>query len=193
MNDTTGNVKYVTVGNLLTASRLALLPLGIAGIALKLGYVAVAAMALALITDLLDGRVSRRMGTASEFGGNLDSTVDFLFLHLFFIAFYAAHYIHTYQFIVIYVSMLATLATQFIGNLVSSQKKVMKTVFSKPTGALEYLYLLFLVVRLVLPKWDALDIVDLTIFGLIAVFVTLHVSECVAQLRSLAAQPASEG
>lgn len=193
MGDPVRQVKYVTLGNMFTASRLVLLPIGIAGIAHEIGWLTAAAMALALITDLLDGRVSRRMGTASEFGANLDSIVDFLFLNLFFIAFYATHEIRTYQFIVVYISLLATLATQFITTLVSSQNKVAKTKYSKPAGAFQYLYLLFLGARLVLPPYSALKVVDVTIFALIVVFVALHVYECVALLRVLSKPQTSEG
>jgi len=178
-------VKYVTAGNILTISRLILLPVIIAGIALNIGYMSVIGMGLAMLTDLLDGRVSRYLKQASEFGANLDSTVDFIFLHLLFVAFYATHIIHTYQFVVIYVAMLMTLAGQFMANLVSDRGEVIKTVFSKPTGAFEYLYLLFLVVRLVIPNTTPVMVIDMVIFTAIAVFVVLHLWESAVCLRLL--------
>jgi phosphatidylglycerophosphate synthase len=177
------DVKYITAGNILTISRLVLLPIIIAGIALRIGYMSVIGMALAMLTDLLDGRVSRYLKQASEFGANLDSTVDFIFLHLLFVAFYAAHVIHTYQFIIIYLAMLMTLAGQFMANLVSDRGEVIKTKFSKPTGAFEYLYLLFLVVRLVIPNTIPVMVVDSVIFTLIAVFVVLHLWESIECLK----------
>ena len=185
-------VKYVTAGNILTASRLVMLPVIIAGIALKLGYLAVVGMALAMLTDLLDGRISRRLGQASEFGANLDSTIDFIFLHLLFVAFYAVHLIHTYQFLVIYVAMLMTLAGQFMANLVAERGQVVKTVFSKPTGAFEYLYLLFLVLRLVIPNTTVVMIVDLVIFTFIAIFVVLHLWESYVCLKILSKPAAGQ-
>ncbi|MCX6344881.1 MAG: CDP-alcohol phosphatidyltransferase family protein [Armatimonadetes bacterium] len=179
------NVRYCTIGNALTASRLVLLPIIIAGIALNMGYVAVVAMGLALLSDLLDGRVSRYLKQASEFGAALDSTVDFIFLHLLFVAFYAAHVIHTYQFLVIYAAMLMTLAVEFMANLVSDRAEVVKTRFSKPVGAFEYLYLLFLVVRLVIPNTTNVMIVDLVIFAAIALCVVLHLWESCVCLKLL--------
>lgn len=182
------DIKYFTVGNALTASRLVLLPVIIAGIALKIGYLAVIAMGLALLTDLLDGRISRRLNQASEFGGNLDSSIDFIFLHLLFIAFYAVHIIHTYQFIVIYVAMLMTLAGQFTANLVAGNGQLVKTVYSKATGAFEYLYLLFLVIRLVIPDMFAVQVADLFIFSFVAVFVALHICESAVYFKQLGNQ-----
>lgn len=180
-------INYFTIGNALTISRLVLLPVIIAGIALKIGYLAVIGMALALVTDLLDGRVSRYLKQASEFGGALDSTTDFIFLHLLFVSFYATHIIHTWQFIVIYLAMLMTLATELSANIIASKGKVIKTVFSKPVGALEYLYLLFLVTRLVLPESlaDIVRIVDLSIFVPLTAVVLLHLGESVSCIKIL--------
>lgn len=184
-NEMQNDVKYFTIGNLLTISRLVLLPIIIAGIALPMGYMAVIGMGVALLTDLLDGRVSRYLKQASEFGANLDSTVDFIFLHLLFVAFYAANIIQTHQFVIIYVAMLMTLAGQFMANLVSDRGEVIKTIFSKPTGAFEYLYLLFLVIRLVIPETQTVMIIDCIIFAAIAVCVVLHIWESIACLRIL--------
>lgn len=177
------DIKYITAGNILTASRLVLLPVIIAGIALEIGYMAVIGMGVALLTDLLDGRVSRYLKQQSEFGANLDSTVDFIFLNLLFVAFYAVHAMHTYQFVVIYLAMLVTLASQFAGNLVSDRGVVVKTVFSKPAGAFEYLYLLLLVLRLVIPNTTPVRIIDLCIFTFIAIFVILHIWESILLLK----------
>lgn len=179
--DKTTGVKILTLGNMLTLARLALLPAIIAGIALGNGWLAVGAMAAALVTDLLDGRVSRRMGTASEFGGNLDSTIDFVLLHGVFIAFYAAHVIGTGQFLVIYTVMLATLALNFVG----SGGGVVKTKFGKPTGALEYAYLLFLVAMQVIKGNSITTIANWVIFGAIAAVGIVYIAECIIRLKKL--------
>ena len=102
----------ITAGNMLTAARLVLLPVIVAGIACRLGYLTVAAMAAALVTDLLDGRLARRFKQASAFGRTLDSTIDFVLIYSLFIAFYAAGRLATYQFAVIYVAMLTNLMLQ---------------------------------------------------------------------------------
>lgn len=185
------SVRFFTIGNALTVSRLVLLPAIIAGIALHIGYLAVVAMGLALLTDLLDGKVSRYLKQASEFGARLDSTTDFVFLHLLFVAFYAVHVIHTYQFLVIYAAMLVTMSVESMANIASGRAKMPKTRFSKPTGAFEYLYLLFLVVRLVIPNTKPVMLVDSAIFAAIAICVVLHLWESACCLKTLC-KPATE-
>lgn len=181
----TAGIKILTVGNALTLARLVLLPIIIAGIALNIGYLSVAGMAAAMATDLLDGRISRRMGTASDFGRNLDSSIDFILLHSIFIAFYAVHKIHTAQFAVIYTVMLSTLALQMVTSSVAEDKGVIRTKFGKPTGAFEYSYLLFLVIRQVLTPAPMLEWINWGIFGGIALFGVMYIFECIARLKKL--------
>ncbi|OFX16685.1 MAG: hypothetical protein A2Z18_03955 [Armatimonadetes bacterium RBG_16_58_9] len=188
-NGKPGSVRLFTVGNGFTLSRLVLLPIAISGIALDMGYLAVAGMALALISDLLDGRISRRLGTASDFGKNLDSTVDFVLLYSLFITFYAAGRLATYQFAVIYLAMLATLTLQLLSSGVKSDNAVIRTTFGKPAGALQYTYLLILVAREVAPRQTVLALVGSVLFGILAAAIGLYVIECVVRVRKLIASP----
>ena len=185
-NQEPGRVRLFTVGNSLTLARLVLLPVVIAGIAMNMGYLAVAAMAAALVTDLLDGRVSRKLGTASDFGRDLDSTIDFVLLHSLFIAFYAAGRMTIYQFAVIYAAMLATLMLQLVTSGAKSDNGVIRTRFGKPVGGLEYLYVLMLVARELPFRQTALALASDALFGLLAVAAVLYVVECVAKIRKLA-------
>lgn len=177
--------KFFTAGNILTIARLVLLPVIVAGIALDKGWLAVGAMGAALVTDLLDGRVSRKLGTASEFGRNLDSTIDFILLHLVFIAFYAAGRIFTYQFAIVYTAMLATLALNMLSSSVSEESGVVKTKFGKPVGAVEYGLLLLLVVREVAEKNQALGYVITALFAVLGVLVVLYIVECCSRIKGL--------
>lgn len=71
------------MANLLTAVRLALavpFALFIAKEDTAYAPLAALAMAIAIATDLLDGRVARRRRTASAWGGTFDHTADFLFV-----------------------------------------------------------------------------------------------------------------
>lgn len=178
-------IRLFTLGNMLTIARLVLLPVIIAGIALGAGYVAVAGMAAALLTDLLDGRVSRRLGTASEFGRNLDSTIDFVLLHSLFIALFAAGRLVTYQFAIIYVAMLATLVLQMLSNSAAPEKGLVRPKFGKPTGALEYTYLLFLIVREILPVSSVVGIVNTVIFSALDASALIYILECMIKVRRL--------
>lgn len=178
--------KLTTIGNLLTLARLVLLPIIIVGITAKLGYLTVAAMAVALVTDLLDGRMARKFNQQSMFGRTLDSTVDFVLIYSLFIAFYAAGRLETYQFIVIYVAMLTNLMLQ-ISNLGTGEAEtVVRTKFLKLTGALQYLYLLFLVAREVLPQGNTIvEYVNLGLFIALAAAVAISSAECIVKLRQM--------
>jgi phosphatidylglycerophosphate synthase len=69
-----------TLANALTLARLALAPGLVAAILADLAGVAAAIFALAVATDLLDGRVARRRAEASALGGALDHAVDAAFV-----------------------------------------------------------------------------------------------------------------
>ncbi len=67
----------------LTAIRLLLvLPIGLllASHEARAPMIAAVVVVVAIATDLLDGRVARRLGTASALGGTFDHTTDFLFV-----------------------------------------------------------------------------------------------------------------
>jgi len=175
----------VTIPNVLTAARLVLLPIIVAGIATEHGWVAVVAMGIGLVTDLLDGRIARRMRTTTAFGKSLDSTVDFVFIYSLFIALYAAGHLATYQFAVLYLAMLSILAVQVATMGAGGAESITGTRLGKPTGALQFLYLLFLVALLVAPPSPALNAVGTVFFGVLAVAIVLNTIECAALLRKL--------
>lgn len=176
--------KYVTIGNGLTVARLFLLPVIVAGIATHHGWLAVGGMAAALVTDLLDGRVSRRLGQASAFGATLDSTIDFVLIFSLFIAFYASGRLETYQFVILYISMLSNLMLQ-LGSMGSGKVDVVRTVTGKIAGALQYTYLLFLVVCEVLPKGHVLHTANLVMFWLLAAAIALSTVRFLTRLKDI--------
>jgi phosphatidylglycerophosphate synthase len=68
--------RWVTRANALTALRLAAAPALAAAIACEAAGAAASLFALAVATDLLDGRVARRYGEVSPLGGLLDHASD---------------------------------------------------------------------------------------------------------------------
>lgn len=171
----------LTPANALTLSRLLLLPLIIIGVREGIGWLTAGAMLAAVITDLTDGRLARRMNNASPLGGMLDSAVDFVLIYGVFIALYAAGRLAAWQFAVIYLAMLLTLAVQ--GMSLVTGGALARTRLGKPTGAVQYGYLLFLIAREVLPKITWLPWVDYSIFAVLAVLVLCSVVECVSRLK----------
>jgi CDP-diacylglycerol--glycerol-3-phosphate 3-phosphatidyltransferase len=164
----------LTLANALTSARLILLPVIIGGIVSNHGYLTVGAMGAVIATDLLDGTIARRRGEASPFGQTLDSTVDFVLIYSLFIAFYASGRLATYQFAVIYVAMLTTFLLQLWSLADSDVAGVVRTRSGKVTGALQYAYLVFLVVREVLPGTRAVATADMVLVSSVG---------CVMRLR----------
>ena len=182
----------ITAANALTFVRLVLLPFIIFGIATNNGWFAVIAMAVALLTDLADGRVARRLGQASEFGKTLDSTIDFVFIYALFIALYAGGQMQTNQFIIIYLSMLSILTLQLFATAVGAGDDEARTKFGKPAGAFQYLYLLWLVAAMVLPDVGWTFGVHNVLFVLVGVTVAINSSECVQTIERLSAAASPE-
>ncbi len=177
-------VSVLTPANLLTYSRLILLPVVIVGVATRSGYLAVGAMVVLWITDLLDGRIARLMKQAGAFGKTLDSTVDFVLIYSLFITFYAAGRLATYQFAFLYLAMLTILSLQF-ALTAAGRDEVASTTLGKVTGALQYLYLLFLVAMEVIPKSRIVSIVNIVLFAALALAIVLNSIQCVAAMRNI--------
>ncbi|HEU4430996.1 MAG TPA: CDP-alcohol phosphatidyltransferase family protein [Myxococcota bacterium] len=72
--------KLATRANALTLARLALAPLLAWAICTHAAQLALACFALAVASDLADGRVARRFGEASPLGGFLDHATDATFV-----------------------------------------------------------------------------------------------------------------
>lgn len=185
-----GGPPLITPANLLTVSRLVFLPAVIIGIVARLGWLAVGAVALTVVSDLLDGRVARRMRQSSPAGGTLDSVIDFVFIYALFITLYAAGRMTLLQFLVIYLAMLFTFLMQVITMIAAGGGATTRTRFGKPAGALQYAYLLFLVIREVLPVHSWLATANTALFLLLAIAILLSCIECVVLLSRLRRAPA---
>jgi phosphatidylglycerophosphate synthase len=171
----------VTPANLLTFSRLLLLPVVMAGIVTHHGYLTVAAMTVLWTTDLLDGRLARWLGQAGAFGKTLDSTVDFVLIYSLFITFYAAGRLASYQFAVLYLAMLTILALQF-AQMAGGSGGAASTALGKATGALEYGYLLFLVAREVMRPSPGLATTNTVFFAVLALAIVLNSALCIVSV-----------
>jgi phosphatidylglycerophosphate synthase len=185
--------RIVTVANILTFARLVLLPVVIVGIATDNGWLAVGAMFAAWVTDLLDGRFARRMNQVETFGKALDSTVDFALIYCLFIAFYAAGRLATYQFAFLYMAMLSILSLQLFLTAIKRGDEVASTRLGKPTGALQYLYLLFLVVLEVLPENSTIDMAHHIYFNILALAIVANTVEIILLMARLSKAPAEPG
>jgi len=185
-NESTGARKLLTIANGLTYARLVLLPFVIGGLVTDNGWLVVGAMFLAWFTDLLDGRVARKMGQGgTPFGKALDSTVDFAFIYCLFIAFYAAGRLATYNFAFLYLAMITILSLQLVLTGTGRDEEVATTRLGKPTGALQYAYLLFLAALEVLPESDIIATVHMVYFVVLALAIVANSIECILVMRNI--------
>ena len=187
---------FATPANLLTFSRLIFLPVVIYGLVTEQHWVAVGAMFLAWLTDLLDGRIARLMRQGgSRFGKALDSTIDFALIYCLFIAYYASGRLEHYQFAFLYLAMLSILTLQFFLEGTGQEGEVATTGLGKPTGALQYLYLLILVVLEIPavrePAWVATA--HQVYFTILAAAIVLNTVEIAVRVARMGAQTQREG
>jgi len=183
---------FATPANLLTFSRLIFMPVVIYGLVTDQHWVVVAAMFVAWLTDLADGRVARLMGQGgSRFGKALDSTVDFALIYCLFIAFYVAGRLTHLQFGVLYLAMLSILTLQFFLEGTGQEGEVATTRLGKPTGALQYAYLLILAVLEIpgLREIPWVQTANSIYFGIMAVAIILNAGEIAVMLVRMKARP----
>jgi len=175
----------LTIGVMFTLSRLLLLPVIIAGVALKIGWLSAGATSAAVLSDLADGGIARLRGEWTQAGKDLDSVVDFVLIHSVYIAFYATGNIPTYQFAVIYITMLMTLLVFFV-HTSKGNEGLADTKFSRPTGALEYGYLLYLVAGEVIRHSRLWEQAGFVLFAVLAAMALIFCVECVVLLKKTA-------
>ena len=180
------SLQVFTPANGFSYARLVLLPFVIGGVVTHHGWFTVTFMLLIWITDLVDGRLARRMGQQSSFGKTLDSTVDFTLIYALFIAFYAAGRVSTVMFVFLYLAMLAILTLQMVGAARGSGADIIGTTLGKLTGALQYAYLIFLVFLEVLPPAGWLHWLHTLYFILLAVTTVLFAAECLFKVLDMA-------
>ena len=73
-----GRAGWLTVANAVTLLRVAAIPLLVTAILSGAALAAASLYALAVVTDVVDGRLARRRGEASPLGGLLDHSADAL-------------------------------------------------------------------------------------------------------------------
>lgn len=170
----------VNISTVFTYTRLLILPVAIAAVTLGDYRLAAAAVGAAVLTDLADGGAATVLRQRSQFGKELDSTVDFVFIHCMFITLYATRHMPTYQFAVIYAAMLGTLTLQLVTGA-RGGSGVVRTTFGKTVGALEYAYLVLLVGGMALPRYASV-VPSTWLFGVLAAAIAVYLPECIVRI-----------
>ena len=91
------------------------------------------------LSDMVDGTVARRMGSASEFGARLDTVSDFVFMTVALIKFVPYLHIPIWLWIWIGVIAMMKLGNAFWGFVCTKKLILPHTVLNKVTGLLLFL------------------------------------------------------
>lgn len=180
------NPKF-TYADALSGARLVMLPYLLYGLASGLVGLAVTTFAAMAITDMIDGRIARKMGQSRDFGAVFDSTIDYVVIYSLFTTLFAVGVLPWWKWVVIFVPALFMGATQILYTLQAPDVMFAPAPFSKPVGQIQYVYLPFLLVRRFWLSAAWAQTVDHAVFLLLAVAIVLNTWDHAKTLRRLLA------
>jgi phosphatidylglycerophosphate synthase len=175
----------ITVADALTGVRLVILPYLLYALVRPRPGLAAVTFAAMVATDLVDGRIARRLGQAREFGGAFDSTVDFVVIYSIFTVFSAVGLLPWWKWAVIFFPGLLMAWTQAL-----QVRRARAVVFApapagKAVGQIQYVYLPFLLARRFWwPAGWALT-ADHILFALLAAAIAVNTVAYALTLRRL--------
>ena len=136
-----------TYADALTGSRLVMLPFLLYGLAARLSGLALVTLLAMLVTDLVDGRIARRLGQARPFGAALDSTIDFIVIYSLFTIFFVLGILPWWKWLLIMGPAVLMAVTQTISFLRADEVAFAPVVFGKLVGLIQFVYLPLLLAR----------------------------------------------
>jgi phosphatidylglycerophosphate synthase len=183
-----------TCADVLTGSRLLLLPFLLYALVAALPGLATATLAAMIATDLVDGRIARRSGQVRPFGAMLDSTVDFIVIYSLFTAFFAIGILVWWRWLVI-ATMGAVIAATQILSIRRGQALAFEPVrFGKLVGQVQFVYLPLLLVRTFWVRAAWIVTAEAAVFGALAVAIAASLVDHAGILHRLLStgQPRTE-
>jgi len=136
-----------TLADALTGARLIMLPYLIYALVRPLPGMAVATLAVMIGTDLVDGRIARRLGQARDFGAAFDSTVDFVLIYTMFTTLFLIGTLSWWKWAVIFFPGVLMLVTNLLQILRAGDFTLSPAPAGKLVGQLQFLYLPLLLGR----------------------------------------------
>lgn len=178
-----------TYADALTGARLIMLPYLIYALVTQLAGVAVVTLLVMIATDLIDGRVARRLGQSRAFGGALDSGIDFIVIYSLFTAFFAIGLLPWWKWIVIIAPAMLMAVTQILYLIKAPEVTFTLAPVGKLVGQIQYGYLPLLLARTF--WWDGgwAPSADHVIFALLAVAIIFNTLANLKTLRRLLKTP----
>lgn len=174
-----------TYADALTGSRLVMLPYLLYGLAVRLPMLVTATLAAMIVTDLVDGRIARRLGQVRPFGTVLDSTIDFVVIYATFTALWLIGVLPWWKWVVIFVPALLMAATQAAFVLRAAEVAAPTVRWGKLVGQIQFVYLPYLVGRTFWLRSAWAEAADHVMFGLLTVAIVLNTIDHARLARTL--------
>jgi CDP-diacylglycerol--glycerol-3-phosphate 3-phosphatidyltransferase len=171
-----------TYADVLTGSRLVMLPYLLYGIAKRDAWLSAVTMAVMVITDLVDGRIARKLGQAREFGKSLDSTVDFAVIYSLFVALTAVRELAVWQLLCVLLPGVLIAATELMLMTQAREFVLGPARFGKLTGLLQYAFLLVLLLGRLWAEAEWVGKARPVLFGVLLAAVALNTADYAVRL-----------
>lgn len=182
-----------TYADVLTGARLIMLPYLVYALAAGLAGLAAVTLAAMILTDLIDGRIARRLGQARMFGAALDSGIDFVIIYTLFTTFFAIGTLPWWKWVVICTPAVLMAVTQLLYLVRAPEVSFAVAPAGKLVGAIQFGYLPFLLWRTFWSGkgWDLTA--DHIIFAALVIPTVVNTVDYARLLRALLRRPVPAG
>lgn len=174
-----------TYADVLSGARLVMLPYLLYGLAVGQAGLAMITFTAMIVTDLIDGRIARKLGQSREFGAVLDSTIDYIVIYSSFTALFLIGVLPWWKWSVVFFPALLMGATQILHTLKASDVTFAPAPFSKPVGQIQFVYLPFLIARRFWLNAAWVQMVDHAVFLVLTIAIVLNTWDHTKTLRQL--------
>lgn len=174
-----------TYADALTGSRLIMLPYFLYGLATRQSGLAAVTLAVIIGTDLIDGRIARRMGQSRPAGAVLDSTIDFVVIYSTFTALWLIGVIPWWKWAVIFFPGLLMAATQVLHLVRAPEVAYPVARAGKLVGQIQFVYLPLLVALALGWRAHWASAADRVVFAVLAAAIFANTLDHVKMLRHL--------
>jgi phosphatidylglycerophosphate synthase len=179
-----------TYADVLTGSRLIMLPYLVYALAVRLTGLAVVTLAVMIATDLIDGRIARRLGQSRAFGAAFDSGIDFVVIYGLFTTFFAIGVLPWWKWAAIFAPAVLMAVTQILYLLKAPEVTFAVAPVGKLVGALQFAYLPLLLLRTFWLGGTPWDFIDHALFAILMLPTVVNARDYARMLAAVLRRPA---
>lgn len=174
-----------TYADALTGARLVMLPYLLYGLATRQTGLTVITLAAMIGTDLIDGRIARRLHQARPAGAALDSTIDFAVIYSTFTALWLIGVLAWWKWAVIFLPALLMAATQILHLTRAPDVSFAAARVGKLVGQIQFVYLPLLIARALGWRAGWAAAADHALFILLTIAIAANTVDHALTLRRL--------